>query len=178
MTWLDHSPFDLWRRARCLHESGTIQPRPGVFRNDFPPSAPCSCPVCTGYCARPGWWTVEEAERAIATGLAFRMMLEFSPERTFSVLSPAFKGCEANFSLDLYSRNGCTFLQENLCELHGSGHQPLECRHCHHADPSAGPRCHAAIERDWNTPAGQALVAKWGAFTGLWERMDRWKPSR
>lgn len=139
----------------------------------FPPSEPCSCPVCVGYCARPGWWTVEEAESAITAGLAFRMMLEFSPERTFSVLSPAFKGCEANFALDIYSKNGCTFLQANLCKLHGSGLQPLECRHCHHADPSAGARCHAAIERDWHTPAGQALVARWGSLTGLWERMER-----
>jgi hypothetical protein len=118
---------------------------------------------------------VKETEQAIAAGLAFRMMLEFSPERTFSVLSPAFKGCEANFALELYSKKGCTFLQDSLCELHGSSLQPLECRHCHHADPSAGPRCHAAIERDWHTPAGQALVIRWGELTGVWERIKQFQ---
>lgn len=144
----------------------------------FPPSAPCSCSVCVGYCARPGWWTVEEAAAATEAGHAFRMMLEFSPDRVFGVLSPAFKGCEANFSLETYSKQGCTFLHDNLCELHGTGNQPLECRHCHHGDPSAGPRCHAALEQDWRTPAGQTLVIRWGELTGLWERMNQVKAKK
>ena len=57
----------------------------------FPPSKPCSCDICLGYCQRPGWWTVEEAAKAIEAGYADRMMLEMSPELTFGVLSPAFK---------------------------------------------------------------------------------------
>lgn len=96
-----------------------------------------------------------------------------SPDRRFGVLSPAFKGCESNFALDTYSKQGCTFLKDGLCELHSSGHQPLECRHCHHSTPAAGPRCHAEIEKDWHTPAGQELVLKWGHLTGVWERVNQ-----
>jgi hypothetical protein len=154
---------------RNRHKGGAAK----ALADKFPPSKPCSCEVCVGYCTRPGWWTVEEAAQAVDSGYAHRMMLEMSPDRTYGVLSPAFKGCESNFALDMYSKQGCTFLEEDLCELHATGHQPLECRHCHHADPSAGPRCHAEIEKDWRTPAGQALVVKWGQLTGLWERVNQ-----
>jgi hypothetical protein len=58
----------------------------------FPPSPPCSCETCLAYCARPGWWTVDEATRAIEAGYASRMMLEMAPDKTYGVLAPAFKG--------------------------------------------------------------------------------------
>ena len=96
-------------------------------------------------------------------------MLEMSPERSFGVLSPAFKGCEVNFAEEAYSSRGCTFLNENRCELHGSGFQPMECRFCHHDQVGLGPRCHADIEKDWNTPAGRALVVKWSNLTEFWQ---------
>jgi hypothetical protein len=95
------------------------------------------------------------------------MMLEVAPERTFGVLSPAFKGCEEGFALEDFSSHGCTFLVHGLCALFGTGHQPLECRFCHHDRPGQGPACHAAIERDWNTAAGRALVRCWCKLTGL-----------
>lgn len=137
----------------------------------YPPSEPCDCQICLGYCLRPGWWTVAEAAGAIQAGYAGRMMLEMSPDRLFGVLSPAFKGCEVNFALDRYARRGCTFLQDNLCELYGSGWQPLECRFCHHDRPGQGLQCHADLEKDWHTPAGVALVVQWSKLTGLWERI-------
>jgi hypothetical protein len=127
----------------------------------YPPSAPCSCEICRAYCARPGWWTVEEAAQAIRAGYAKRMMLELSPDRTFGVLSPAFLGCEQNYALQKFARSGCNFLHDGLCELHGTGFEPLECRFCHHLRKGLGQKCHAAIEKDWRTPAGQALVAQW-----------------
>ena len=133
----------------------------------YPPSEPCACDVCLTYCTRPGWWTVEEAERAIEAGYANRMMLEVAPELTFGVLSPAFKGCEGFYAVDQFARNKCTYLKENRCELFGTGHQPLECRFCHHDRRGVGPKCHADLERDWNTPAGQVLVAKWITQVGL-----------
>jgi hypothetical protein len=136
----------------------------------YPPSKPCSCEVCVGYCKRPGWWTVDEAERAVEAGYASRMMLEMAPERSFGVLSPAFKGCEGDFALERCASQGCTFLKDNLCELFGTGHQPLECRFCHHDRPGLGIRCHADIEKDWNTPGGRALVVRWSKQTGFWER--------
>ncbi len=127
----------------------------------YPPSEPCSCAVCLSFCARPGWWTVEEATRAFNAGYGERMMLEMAPERTFGVLSPAFKGNEGTYALQNYKDRGCNFLKDERCELHGTGFQPLECRFCHHDRPGQGPICHADLEKDWNTPEGQALVERW-----------------
>lgn len=127
----------------------------------YPPSAPCQCDICRGYCQRPGWWTVEEARRAMAAGYAFRMMLELSPDHSFGVLSPAFHGCEQSVALQAFSKNGCTFLRKGLCVLHGSGLEPLECRFCHHLRQGQGQKCHSDLEKDWRTPAGQALVKEW-----------------
>lgn len=133
----------------------------------FPPSEPCSCEICLGYCVRPGWWTVEEATRALAAGYGDRMMLEIAPELTFGVLSPAFKGCEKSIATNQFAKNGCTFLKNNLCELYGTGLQPLECRFCHHERRGLGTQCHAALEKDWRTPAGQALIEAWIRQVGL-----------
>lgn len=127
----------------------------------YPPSEPCVCEVCRTYCVRPGWWTVSEAERAVKAGYGGRMMLELSPDRTFGVLSPAFKGNEGMFALREFARNGCSFLRGGLCELHETGYEPLECLFCHHLREGMGPACHAALEKDWNTPAGQRLVKDW-----------------
>jgi hypothetical protein len=120
-------------------------------------------------CVRPGWWTVKEAARAIKAGYGKRMMLEVSPERSFGVISPAFKGCEGNIALNDYAARGCNFLKNNLCELHGTGFQPLECRVCHHDRPGLGPQCHADIEQEWNAPAGHSLVIRWSKQTGIWD---------
>lgn len=127
----------------------------------YPPSEPCDCEVCRTYCVRPGWWTVEEAKRAIMAGYASRMMLEISPEFTFGVLAPAFRGCESAFALQDFANAGCSFLKDNLCELHKTGFQPLECRFCHHQRKGQGRNCHSELERDWNTPEGQKLIEKW-----------------
>jgi len=136
----------------------------------YPPSAPCSCDVCRSYCIRPGWWTVKEAAMAIDAGFAGRMMLEMAPDLSFGVLSPGFKGSEGNFALNEFSKQGCNFLKNDLCELYGTQFQPLECRFCHHDRIGLGKQCHQDIEKDWNTPVGQAVIAQWGTMTGLWER--------
>ncbi len=145
------------RRARPLPEK-------------YPPSEPCSCSVCRAYCSRPGWWTVSEAERAVAAGYAGRMMLEMAPDRSFGVLSPAFRGCEENFALQEYAENGCTFYRDGLCQLYGTGFEPLECRFCHHTRQGLGRRCHADLEREWSGEAGQRLVSRWIVLTGLYRR--------
>lgn len=136
----------------------------------YRPSRPCSCHICLAYCQRPGWWTVEQAARALDSGYAGRMMLELSPECTFGVLSPAFKGNEGNIALQIFSHQGCTFLQKNLCELFGSGLQPLECRFCHHTRKSLGQKCHSDIEKDWHSKNGQKLIIKWNEITHVFER--------
>lgn len=131
------------------------------LKEKYPPSEPCSCEICRSYCRRPGWWTVEEARQAIGAGYGNRMMLEIAPDMTFGVLSPAFKGCERNYALQAYANNGCNFLKHGLCELHGTGFEPLECLFCHHLRKGLGQKCHEEIEKDWQTPAGQTLVKAW-----------------
>lgn len=136
----------------------------------FPPSKPCGCDICKAYCNRPGWWTVEEAARSIKAGFVMRMMLELPRDHSFGVLSPAFFGCEGNFALQEYAHQGCCFLSHGLCELHGTGFMPLECRFCHHNRRGQGIKCHEAIEKDWHTPSGQILVREWTSMVNLWQR--------
>ena len=136
----------------------------------YQPSEPCSCDICKSYCLRPGWWTVYEAVKAIQSGLSNRMMLEISPENDYGVLSPAFKGNESNYALQIYSKNGCTFYNNGLCELFGTELQPMECRYCHHDRKGLGLKCHLDIEKDWKTKQGQRLVVRWGNIIGLWQR--------
>ena len=144
--------------------------RPQSLAEKYPPSEPCACETCLAYCARPGWWTVEEAARALDAGYGARMMLEMAPDRSFAVLSPAFKGNELAFAKQIFAGQGCTFLKDARCELYGSGLQPLECRFCHHDRIGQGPLCHASLEKDWNTAAGVALVVRWSKLTGFWDR--------
>lgn len=140
------------------------------LKEKYPPSEPCSCEICRGYCRRPGWWTIEEAEKALQAGIAKRMMLEISPEHDFGVLSPAFRGNESNIALQIFSKSECTFLRNGLCELFGTGFQPLECRFCHHDRKNLGSKCHHDIEKDWKTKQGKILVVRWGNITGYWQR--------
>jgi hypothetical protein len=136
----------------------------------YPPSEPCSCDVCLSYCRRPGWWTIDEARLSIGAGFANRMMLEISPEMNFAVLSPSFKGNEMNYALQALSENGCTFLLDDRCELFGKQYQPIECRYCHHDRKGLGEKCHADIEKQWNSKDGKRLIVQWGNITGFWER--------
>jgi hypothetical protein len=111
---------------------------------------------------------VKEATRAIDAGYAGRMMLELAPGGAFGVLAPAFKGNERYFALNDFADRGCTFLTADLrCELHGTAHQPLECRFSHHDRRGEGPRCHRDLEKDWNSHAGRVLVARWRKLTGI-----------
>jgi hypothetical protein len=113
---------------------------------------------------------VEEAARAIDAGYGGRMMLELSPDLAFGVLSPAFRGCEKNFALQEYAKNGCGFYRNGLCELFGTGLEPLECRFCHHTRPGLGQRCHDDLALAWKGKKGQDLVNKWILMTGLYRR--------
>ncbi len=138
-----------------------------AFYQRFPPSEPCTCETCRGFCARPGWWLVAEARAAIDAGLADRMMLELSQDRTSGVLSPAFQGNEGFYALAELAGNLCTFLAQDRCELFGSLYQPLECRFCHHDRLGTGLGCHREILRDWDSGKGRRLVRHWLALRGL-----------
>ncbi len=150
-----------------------MKANPSLYKK-YPPSEPCGCEVCLAYCRRPGWWTVEEARKAVAAGLEKRMMLEVSPDRSFGVISPAFYGCEGSFALNEFASRGCNFLKNNLCELHGTPFMPLECRYCHHDRVGMGPQCHAEIEADWLTSTGRQLTARWCRLVGLWALLPRY----
>jgi hypothetical protein len=132
------------------------------------PSQPCGCEICRGFCRRPGWWAVGQAEEAVRAGYSRRMMLEISPKMDFGVLSPAFKGNEAFYSLNIYAGNGCTFFKNSLCELHSTQYLPLECGYCHHDRLNLGIKCHRDIETQWKTEKGQKLVRRWRNIVGLW----------
>lgn len=144
----------------------------------YPPSDPCSCKICLGYCKRPGWWTVKEAEAVVSAGHSRWMMLEVSPELTLGVLSPAFRGCEGSFAFHQFASLGCGFLYEGLCTLHGTGFQPLECRFCHHDRVGLGAICHADLEKDWSGTAGRKLVERWCRLFGFWDSLDFYGLSR
>lgn len=88
-------------------------------------------------------------------------MLEISPDFSFGVLSPAFKGNEGFYALQKYAENGCTFLNNQRCDLYGTSLQPLECRFCHHERKGMGSVCHRDIEKDWNSHSGHKLVLDW-----------------
>jgi len=135
----------------------------------YPPSEPCSCNKCISFCKRPGWWTIEEAAKAVKAGMANRMMLEVSPEHTFGVLSPAFKGNEGAFAYQIFASQGCTFLKNDRCELYNTGLQPLECRYCHHNRIGLGKNCHRDIEKTWNSATGKELVILWSKMTGIYK---------
>jgi hypothetical protein len=141
------------------------------LKEKYLPSEPCICEICKGFCMRPGWWTVDEAETVLLAGYANRIMLELSPEKDFAVLSPAFKGNEGSIALNIFSKSGCTFFKEGLCELFGSGLQPLECRFCHHSRIGEGIDCHLDIEEEWKSSHGKRVVVRWGNMTGLWIKM-------
>ena len=142
------------------------------LRDTFPPSEPCTCKTCLAFCARPGWWAVDEALKALGGGLGGRMMLEVAPDRTFGVLSPAFRGSEGLIATKKYALNGCTFLENSQCGLHGSRFQPLECRFCYHTRQGQGILCHGELEKDWSRPLGRQLVRRWSKMTGLWDLLD------
>ncbi len=127
----------------------------------FTPSKPCTCEICRYFCIRPGWWLVEEAQKAIKDGHANRMMLEFSSDFSFAVLSPAFKGNEAYFALQSFSKNKCTFFIEGRCSIFLKEYQPIECRFCHHDRLGLGGKCHCEIGKDWNTSKGKRLIKHW-----------------
>ncbi|MBN1983004.1 MAG: hypothetical protein JW795_15840 [Chitinivibrionales bacterium] len=100
------------------------------------------------------------------------MMVEASPEFSFGVLSPSFKGNEGGFARAEFATNGCTFLKDLKCELFGTGVQPLECRYCHHERRNQGPECHTAIEKEWYSQQGQKVIVEWFKITNFWQRAN------
>lgn len=141
--------------------------------------ASCTCRECVDACKHyPGWMTPEEADKAINEGLAKRLMLDwFCADKEFNykkifVLCPASLGYEGKkapedigFSPLLvgYFPGRCTFLKNDRCEIHSSGHKPMHCREGRACvdDGKTGYGEKIKVARLWNTTEGKALLRKW-----------------
>ena len=130
-----------------------------VSQRSTRPLIRAAAPYASAIAAVPAGGQWKKPRGRSQAGYASRMMLEMSPDRSFGVLSPAFRGCEMAFAANEYAARGCTFFKDERCELYGTGVEPLECRFCHHDRPGLGPRCHADIEKDWNT-AGRTRTGR------------------
>src|SRR5258708_37691685 len=83
----------------------------------------CSCPKCKAECRRvPGWFTPEEAMRAIKAGMAKRLTVVHQAD--VAAVAPACSGMEGHESH--YGEGRCTFLTNaGLCEIHDSGFKQI-----------------------------------------------------
>jgi Fe-S-cluster containining protein len=124
----------------------------------------CSCKRCKEECRRcPGWFTPEEAVKAIEAGYAPRMsavvQLHHKTLRPITALAPSVIGSEGK---RYYHRAGrCTFLNHlDRCEIHRSGFKPVECRLGFSCRPSTNPN-ELEMFAMWDTPEGKSAVEKW-----------------
>lgn len=146
----------------------------------------CTCEECVSCCkSYPGWFTPDEALRAIEAGFASRFMLDwFEPdsrlgnkERIF-VLSPAGVGFEGR-SAPEYSIGEllqfvvtgtnpidlrCTFLtQDEKCEIHNTLFKPVQCRSFNQCDESTHDNWVNKLEVAKLWEGRQDVVEKWKA---------------
>jgi len=130
----------------------------------YPPSepAPATCAWPTGAA---GWWTVEQADRALDARVRPAHDAGDGAGDDVRVLSPAFRGCEGGFAENRYARPGVQLPGRQ--PLPAAWHRPPTARVpvLSHTRPGMGPKCHADIERDWHTPLGRALISEWGRRT-------------
>ena len=143
--------------------------------------ASCNCIQCRAACEFiPGWMTPAEARKAIAKGLAHRLMLCWhggGGHKRIYVLSPAVAGYEgkigpqAVMSGKEWKKGTCTFFGKQRCEIHGSGFKPLECRLalcCNVAIGRQADDAHAhAIPRAWDSWRGRRIIKRW------WRMVER-----
>lgn len=126
--------------------------------------------VCTGCrggveaCeSRAGWPIPSEAKKMLDAGLAMRMMLDYwasdgSLPRT-EIVCPAEDDRGGGPAAGIMPGGRCTFLKDDLCEIHNSGYKPLECRVacCKKRDS----RLHLKVAKTWNNEEGRAVVEEW-----------------
>jgi Fe-S-cluster containining protein len=139
----------------------------------------CTCETCISYCRRPGWFTPEEAQMAIASGYGKLLMLDYwvssGDKEDIFLLCPANPGYERQsapevslLTMALYAAvgtsnplySGCTMLStDNRCGIHAI--KPLECKVAHHAFPDASTGLHEEIAMLWDNDAAQLIVNQW-----------------
>lgn len=151
----------------------------------------CTCSQCVSCCEfYPGWFTPEEAQKAIDAGHGDKLMVDWFTDYSkdscpdIEALIPASVGYAGGYAPDApsgfmamfsgWSGPGrCVFLKNRRCSLHKTDFKPLECRSslsCKDSDEEMlnNPR-KQNIYKLWDTPEGRALVKKWKEERGLSE---------
>lgn len=140
----------------------------------------CSCAKCVELCkSAPGWFTPEEAMRAIKAGYGERLMrdwLEPCPEvgneERIMVLCPAVVGHEATDApeiscwvealLGIWKKGTCCFLEDGLCSLHDTDYKPRQCREALGCKPDETDYTdNYEIARLWQSAAGAKAISAW-----------------
>ena len=146
----------------------------------------CACAKCVDLCRRnPGWFTPQEAAKALAAGLADKLMCDWlepsnevgNDERIF-VLAPAAdaRGGEMAPEWDEMHGGGggmfaallgplpykgrCIFFKKDRCAVHDSGFKPRQCVENFGCDGQIRADNYE-MARLWNNEEGRALIATW-----------------
>jgi hypothetical protein len=118
----------------------------------------------------------DEAEMAIKSGYAHRLMIDWWIETAFRniyVLTPAAIGMEGKNALTdeerglSFSIGRCTFFsKDKLCQIHSSGFKPYECVKEFACDTRKESFRHE-IKLAWDTKEAQDLVSVWASIVGF-----------
>lgn len=140
---------------------------------------PCTCKICVNACERyPGWMTPEEAEQAIDSGYALKLMVDwfedYNGEGNVEVLAPASKGFEGSRAPEIsyegsmfasllahyWSPGPCVFLKNRRCSIHYSGFKPIHCRtfSCIESESYVSKHEVAGL---WQSKKGAEVMRKW-----------------
>jgi Fe-S-cluster containining protein len=146
----------------------------------------CSCSKCRSLCSNPGWFTPEEAERAIEAGYADKMMIDYLVgEPNIYILAPASKGCEkdrapntdelfgsglSRFVTRGTTKGKCVLNKDGLCFIHDTDFKPLQCRSAMACEGDVGLD-NTQMGEMWRNPEAQALVRRWMALVDLGEEV-------
>jgi len=123
----------------------------------------CRCKECVGMCKRyPCWPLPKEAKELILRGFGEKLMLD-NFEGKWEILCPAMKGYEGKRIPNSAGiiPNCCTFLTNDLCDLHDLGLKPLEGREISCKSSLEERGVHTKIAMEWITKEGEEVVTLW-----------------
>lgn len=142
----------------------------------------CTCNRCVGACKRnPGWFGLDDAERALNAGLAPKMMLDYWIDSPFVyILAPASVGYEGKLAPDRplfdfnWTKGHCTFLKANRCLIHYSGYKPMQCKGLLCCTPLIENNhiSNLTMRNIWDCERGRLLVERWRSLTNCQDKAD------
>lgn len=129
----------------------------------------CSCWKCQRMCERPCWGTPEDLQKIIDAGYSNRLMLDWwnaseDIDKGFFILAPALKGAEGKAApFNPKSKEGCTFFNNGLCDLHSLGLKPSEGKlaSCNKKHSAKEIGLHEEVARTWENETSQLFAEKW-----------------